>query len=129
MATTHASITVETAMTSEPADERSVPPDAVDELTDDENEAEHPDDVHADDGEDVGLLVVVPDDDVAAQVHHAGHDRQARDRRDDGGRNARSSQDLAGAALQAPCSAPRQARVPRARARARSCADPGESRA
>ena len=49
---------------------------------DDEHEPEHPDDVEADDGEDVGLLVVVADDDVAGQVHHAGHHREARERGD-----------------------------------------------
>ena len=42
--------------------------DAIDELTDDEHEPEHPDDVEADDGEDVGLLVVVPDDDRGVDV-------------------------------------------------------------
>jgi hypothetical protein len=34
----------------------------------------------ADDGEDVRLLVVVSDDDVAGQIHHAGHHREACDR-------------------------------------------------
>src|SRR4026209_2328491 len=69
--------------------------DTIDELTDDEHEPEHPDDVEADDGEDVGLLVVVPDDDVAAQVHNAGHHCQARHGRHDSRRNSGSSQYLA----------------------------------
>ena len=95
METTHASITVDTAMTRSPRNQRSPPPDAIDELTHDEHEPEHPDDVDADDGEDVGLRVVVPDDHVAAEIHHAGHHRQARNRSYDCGRNAGPSQDLA----------------------------------
>ena len=60
----------------------AAPSDAVDELADDEHEPVHPDDVEADDGEDVGLLVVVADDDVARQVHHARHHaRSSRPRR------------------------------------------------
>ena len=94
METTHASITVETAMTARPAmSERRRPTRSI-ELPDDEHEPEHPDDVQADHREDVGLLVLVADDDVAGQIHHAGHDREARQRRDDGRGHARPAQDL-----------------------------------
>ena len=42
----------------------------------------------------VALRVVVADGDIAGEVHHAGHDREARDRGDHRGRDARAAQDL-----------------------------------
>ena len=78
----------------ETSDERTVPTDAVDELADDEDEPEHPDDVKADDGEDVGLLVVVADHDVAGEVHDAGHHGEARDCRQHGRGHSGPPQDL-----------------------------------
>ena len=53
-----------------------------------------PDDVQADHREDVGLRVVVADDDVARQVHDARHHRKARECGDHGRRHARPPQDL-----------------------------------
>ena len=68
---TKASITVDTAMIAKPPQQRRPPPDPVDERPDDEHERVHADDVEADHGEDVGLCVVMADDDVPGQVHDA----------------------------------------------------------
>ena len=43
----------------------------------------------------VAVRVVVPDRDVAGEVHHADHHREARDGGDHRGRHARAAQDLA----------------------------------
>ncbi len=64
--------------------------DPIDQSTDDEHERVHADDVQADDGEDIGLVVAVVDDHVATQVHHGDHAAEARDRSDERGEHARS---------------------------------------
>ena len=51
--------------------------------------------MQADHGEDIGLVVAVVDDDVAAQVHHRDHAAEARDRSDERGEHARPRDDLA----------------------------------
>ena len=67
-----------------------------------------------------------PDDDVAGQVHDAGHHREARERSDDGRRHARPAQDLSerrGRSHRAPCPAARSARLELERDRPRVGAD------
>ena len=69
----------ERAISSEPDRHRAAAADPVDEVADDEHEPVHADDVDADDREDVAVLVAVADGDVAGEVHHADHHREARD--------------------------------------------------
>ena len=69
--------------------------DPVDQLADHQHERVHADDVQADHGEDVGLLVVVAHHDVAGQVHHAGHHGEARKRGEHRRGDAGPTQDLA----------------------------------
>jgi hypothetical protein len=66
----------------------------VDDLSHDQYQREHPDDVEADDREHVGLLVLVTDHDVAGEVHHTRHHGKAREGCEHGGGNAGATQDL-----------------------------------
>ena len=78
----------------ESPEKRGPPSSAIHERSDDEHERVHADDVQADDGEDVGLRVVVADDDVPREVHHTGHDGEARDCGDHRRRHAGAAEDL-----------------------------------
>ena len=73
----HAMPAFESATSARPDDHRSPPPDPFDRVADEQHEPVHPDDVDADDREDAPLRVVMPDGDVAREVHHAGHHREA----------------------------------------------------
>ena len=93
--------------------------DPVDQLADHQHERVYPDDVQADHGEDVGLLVVVAHHDVAGQVHHARHHGEAAAARRAPLLGRRADVGSRAGARRAP--SPRRARPP-ARARARSSA-------
>ena len=67
----------------------------VDEPADHEHERVHPDDVEADHGEDVRLVVPVVDHQVAGQVHHRDHHGEAGDRGNERRQHAGAAEDLA----------------------------------
>ena len=85
------SATFETVISGEPGDEAAPAAEAVDHVADDEHERVHPEDVGADHREHVALVVAAPDGDVAGEVHHARHHREARDDREHRGRDARAA--------------------------------------
>ena len=77
----HSSPIVDARHHREAADQRRWAPDLVDQRADDEHQRVHAQDVRADDREHGALVVVVVlDDDVAAQVHHRDHHAEARER-------------------------------------------------